>query len=483
MILTGMCYVSAIAQDEITWLDQVRVLPGPAKYGRMVMMKQGPKAGQILLTYQQYDHGRKIVKRYSLDQGYTWSSESTVLQKSGNWTYANCNIIELQDGRLLMTYQKRHDSDPEGYTGKNRYICVKYSSDGGNSWTAEEDVFQGGNWEPMPIQLTSGDIYIFFTLQDIYPTYYTEEQCIQANEIGGRAVAFIASHDSGMSWTNYSNERYGARMLLRDYNESTSSDNFSGSGGGMPTPFVTGEGRLGFIAESIDRKNSPWIVVAPQSDYTFRFNYFQGDWQTVNYDGTGDNKVYPESSSVRWALQTNHFGGAPFALKLSNGKIAFSYNNDKKIRCWVANSNAKNGVEQKRPFGNDDLSFYSAMINVNDSTVLMVAHDPADDDDANLSGKRRLYLRHGRVKDYVVTTSTPQINSDQYNLYAVGNEVFIYNLTGTETIRIYNMTGRLINTVATEQGETVIRIPDSGVYIVQILIPNQNAIVKKIAIK
>ena len=133
------------AQNEITWFGDVMEIPGPAKYARMVLMKQGPKAGQILLTYQKFTYGRKIVKRYSSDDGVTWSPESLLLQKTGDWTYANCNIIELTDGRLLMTYQKRKE-DGYYFTGRDRYVCVKYSVDGGSTWSKEEEVFQGGNW-------------------------------------------------------------------------------------------------------------------------------------------------------------------------------------------------------------------------------------------------------------------------------------------------------------------------------------------------
>ena len=78
------------AQNEITWFGDVMEIPGPAKYARMVLMKQGPKAGQILLTYQKFTYGRKIVKRYSSDDGVTWSPESLLLQKTGDWHSIAC---------------------------------------------------------------------------------------------------------------------------------------------------------------------------------------------------------------------------------------------------------------------------------------------------------------------------------------------------------------------------------------------------------
>lgn len=94
------------AQNEITWFGDVMEIPGPAKYARMVLMKQGPKAGQILLTYQKFTYGRKIVKRYSSDDGVTWSRKVYYCKRRETGRMLIGNIIELTDGRLLMTYQK-----------------------------------------------------------------------------------------------------------------------------------------------------------------------------------------------------------------------------------------------------------------------------------------------------------------------------------------------------------------------------------------
>lgn len=466
------CYVSLFAQNEINWIGDVIEIPGPAKYGRMVLMKQGPKAGQILLTYQKSTYGRKIVKRYSPDDGSTWTEESTVLQKTGEWTYANCNIIELQDGRLLMAYQKRKENG-ELFTGRDRYVCVKYSKDGGVTWTKEEEVFKGGNWEPMPIQIPSG-IYIFFTLQDIYPTSLPEEECSQENEVGGRAVAFVASLDNGRTWTNFSEERYTAKMLLRDYNEEKAGNNFSGSGGGMPTPFLTEDNRLGFIAESVERKTSPWIVLGQVGDFNFESSDFTGEWQTANYNGLGDNRTYPLSPTVRWALTKEHWGGAPFALKLSNGKMAFSYNSEKKIHCWVADKHAQNPVKQKMPFG-DLYTFYSSMINLNDSTILIAAHETSPGEEM-----RALYLRKGRVKDYIATSVFSAPAFDPYSISTEHLTIHIRNLTGKETLQVAHITGTILTTMKVLSGECVYQVPAPGVYLVNIIDEHNETLARKV---
>ncbi len=447
---------TTLLSQEIQWLDDVIELEGPGKYSRMVLMKQGPKAGQILLTYQEYDHGRVIVKRYSSDGGKTWSAKSNVLKKNTDWTYANCNIIELKDGRLLMTYQKRVDNNQ--YTGRDRYVCVKYSTDGGETWSAEEEVFQGGNWEPMPIETDHG-IYIFFTLQDIYPTWLAEDECLQSNELGGRCVAFVASYDNGSTWTNWSNQRYGARMILRDYNEDKAANNYSGSGGGMPTPFVTADGRIGFIAESIERKTSPWIVVAPEGDHDFDSFHFQGTWQSVDYDGTNNNNVYPLSTTVRWALTTREWGGAPFALNLPNGKIAFSYNHNKRIYCWVADSYAKNPVEVARPFG-DRSSFYSAMINLNDSMILITAYqyDPS---------MEKIFFRQGKIPKNP-DSAISDVSTEQYIVGNNTNGIFVKGLKGCETITVYYANGIPVQSFSGNAGEISIPLNRTGLYIIRI---------------
>jgi hypothetical protein len=461
LLLCCVFFTAMVLSQEIRWLDKVTELSGPGKYARMVLMKQGPKAGQLLLTYQTFPHGRNIVKRYSSDGGKTWSDAVSILKKNTEWTYANCNIIELKDGRLLMTYQRRADSNE--YTGRDRYVCVKFSVDGGDTWTAEQVVFQGGNWEPMPIEIPTG-IYIFFTLQDIYDTSLPEEQCLQSNAAGGRAVAFVASFDNGATWDKFSSERYGARMLLRDYNED--SGNLSGSGGGMPTPFLTNSNRLGFIAESIDRKTSPWIVVAPAGDHTFQSEAFCGSWQTVNYDGRGDNSVYPSTPDARWALTSRHWGGAPFALKLSSGKIAFSYNSGKKIYCWVADENAKNPMEVARPFlddSEDRYSFYSSMISLNDSILLIAAHETSPGEDM-----ARLFFRQGIIKDYAVSSDlkTPSVN--EYTVYISGKQLIVDRLKGNENIRIYSTTGCLLLSEQATGSQISCTIPSAGIYLISI---------------
>lgn len=52
------------------------------------------------------------------------------------------------------------------------------------------------------------------------------------------------------------------------------------------------------------------------------------------------------------------------------------------------------------PFGELN-TFYSSMIHLNDSTILIAAHETSPGEEM-----RALYLRKGRIKDYVTTSVT-----------------------------------------------------------------------------
>lgn len=69
------------------------------------------------------------------------------------------------------------------------------------------------------------------------------------------------------------------------------------------------------------------------------------------------------------------------------------------------------------PFGELN-TFYSSMIHLNDSTILIAAHETSPGEEM-----RALYLRKGRIKDYV-TTSVTRLKSPFIRLLSL-TEIFI----------------------------------------------------------
>lgn len=109
--------------------------------------------------------------------------------------YAGAHLIRLQDGRLMCVASTRAISAYRDRIPDNG-LSIIYSSDNGKTWTAEQQVLIGTNWEPFPIQLADGTIQI----------YYTDSKKLNSNAFGdGKEVissggSYIWSDDNGKSW-------------------------------------------------------------------------------------------------------------------------------------------------------------------------------------------------------------------------------------------------------------------------------------------
>lgn len=89
---------------------------------------------------------------------------------------------------------------------------------------------------------------------------------------------------------------------------------------------------------------------------------------------------------------------------------------------------------QAMPFGELN-TFYSSMIHLNDSTILIAAHETSPGEEM-----RALYLRKGRIKDYV-TTSVTRLKSPFYQVTVSNRNIHIRGLSGNETVQISQVAG------------------------------------------
>lgn len=381
--------------SSIEWGERITLIPpegGMGRYPRLVQVTRGAAQGDLLLCYQTGKTGGDFWIYRSKDHGHSWTGPVKVNEATRKWNFASCNIIQLDDGRLMMSMLRRAR---RSNLGRDYFIDVRFSSDGGLSWGPRQQVFQGANWEGRAIQVPhdangdgSNDIYLFFT-QRMIPTTLPEELASRDNDYG-RGVAWIASYDNGRTWTDPNPQRFSGRIVHRNFAQARGTP-LDESGGGMPTPFILNNNRIGFVSEEIGMAASPYVVLGAPGDWNWTNPAFSGPWTSIDYDGSADDGIYPATQGFAWRMNQKAFGGAPYASVLPGGRVAVAVNSRKRIHVWLGDSSARNFVEQKNPFGRDP-SFYAFIEPISANEVLVGAGPP--DQPGGF-----IYLRRGRITD------------------------------------------------------------------------------------
>ncbi len=117
--------------------------------------------GEIIAVMRSGSGGEyNTYQSFSSDGGLTWSPP----EDTGIWGYP-CNVILLDDGRLLCTYGYRRDA---------MGIRAVLSEDGGHTWKLSEEIVLradgwgngGDNGYPLSMQMDDGHIFTIYYLND-----------------------------------------------------------------------------------------------------------------------------------------------------------------------------------------------------------------------------------------------------------------------------------------------------------------------------
>lgn len=452
-------FSAAFAQNEITWKDEI-VLDGTFKYIRLCKVTKGAAAGDIIMTYFQSNHSAPFGMRRSKDEGRTWGEETIFMRNTSINYYVNPGILQLDDGRLMLSYCKRAKTGVG--TIPEQGPCVRFSTDGGYTWGDETFICWGGDYEPTTIQVQNdkngdghNDIYLYWSMVLADQSY--DLNTTPASDVKrGFACAVVASYDNGVTWENFMPTKLGARIVHRNFNE-PAKETYMGSKGNMPTPVLLPHHRVGVVCEAVDKSNSPWFTVSDGRDWDWE--NFQGQqWSSYTYFGyppysADDDNVYPTDRTKCWrpTYTDDTFGGAPYVSVMANGQIVFSQNSSHDIKVFVGDAYGKNSVKQVDPFLNKQSSFYSCIIPLNDHEVIVAAHDPVDmatayirigeiikDIQPPTTPKNVLWSKVGNNYQLSWTPSTDNIIVHKYEIYANGNHVKTVLWDNTATVEGLN---------------------------------------------
>lgn len=169
---------------QIVWDSTTLTLVQPGGlYGRMARLPDR----EILCAFE---WNAAIYVRRSADEGQTWSDPV----QAASFPFGTANnpeLLLLDSGAVLLSYNQRPTDGVHPYA-----IAIAFSADNGRSWSASTVVFQAGIvsssgcWEPSQIQLASGEIQLFFSNQQPYPT------------TGEQEISVISSFDDGATWSS-----------------------------------------------------------------------------------------------------------------------------------------------------------------------------------------------------------------------------------------------------------------------------------------
>ncbi|MFT4093717.1 MAG: sialidase family protein [Niabella sp.] len=286
-----------------------------AGYARLTELDDG----QLLCVYEADGNIWQVI---SNDQGKSWQDARVIAEKEDGINMAVPDILQLQNGSLLLMYNPRpYNIDPSRLFA----IRVKISADDGATWGEANEIykagyqFENGCWEPGAIQLPDGTIQLYFANEGVYTG--SDEQ----------NISMLTSADNGQTWSS-DPKIISFRAGKRD---------------GMPVPLLLkGNARIAVAIEDNGFVNfKPYIIT----------NTLEENWQTTVL-ADSPNRICAMATPV----SNQVYAGAPYLRQLSTGETILSYQGTENrssnlldnavMKVMVGDSLARNFTGRTEPF-------------------------------------------------------------------------------------------------------------------------------------
>ena len=284
--------------------------------------------------------------RFSHDNCESWSEPTEVARGEG-YSYANSELLQLQSGRLLFMWNAR----PRRDTALPYKIMCATSDDGGASWSDGRDIYVAGDeprvgcWEPVALQLPSGEIHIYFANEAPYIASSEQE------------ISLVRSVDNGERWSR------AERISF-----------FAGRRDGMPVPIYLPHSKEIAVAiedNGIRGRFKPVIVRSSQN------------WR----DGfvAGNDLRREEALSPRCAVHDTIYAGAPYLIRLGEKHTLLSVQSTEgrkggshhysNMQVYVGDRSARHFRNRSTPLPNlpmDGHALWNSLAQIDEQTVIAV---------------------------------------------------------------------------------------------------------------
>jgi hypothetical protein len=293
-----------------------------------------------------YESGGAVWIRLSHDGCNSWS-EATEVARGEGYGYANSELLQLQSGKLIFTWNAR----PKKGSGLPYKIMYATSIDQGRSWSKGCDLYVAGTtprsgcWEPIPLQLPTGELHIYFANEKPY------------TESDEQEISLIRSFDEGKTWGD--TERVSFRTRSRD---------------GMPVPIYLPHSKEIVVAIEDNGIRGRFKPVIVRSAYNWHDSYVRGN-DTRREEAVGG----------RWAIQDTVYAGAPYLIRLGENNTLLSVQSTEgrkggahhfaNMQVYVGNKDARNFRNRTTPLPqlpSDGSALWSSLAQIDDETVIAV---------------------------------------------------------------------------------------------------------------
>ncbi len=338
MLFITIVFESQAIGRQIHWQAKSLVLiQKGATYARMIRLKNG----DLLCVFEM--DGKSWVKR-SVDDGVRWG-DRVLVASSPYGSDSNPSLIQLQNGSILLWYNFRPNDGIHSYE-----ISYNVSNNGGVTWTAGKTVWAGGItakrgcWEPAAVQLPSGEIELFFSMEAPFGME------------GEQGIALERSYDEGKHWSHP--DIISCNPGKRD---------------GMPVPIIsTSSGRI-YVSIEANRETTnqlqPSVIWTTLTD----------DW---HMGCIGRKNPFRISRIVHPSLPDTVYAGAPYLCELNQNTLILScqikekHADSPRMMVYVADIKDMQFTNPSHPFyeGENPGCWWNSLFAKNQDTVTAISN-------------------------------------------------------------------------------------------------------------
>ena len=229
--------------------------------------------------------------------------------------YAGAFPVQLSNGDILVVASTRMCNNHLN-THVDNGLAFRRSTDGGHTWSTEEFLNIGSNWEPFVNVLPSGKIQVYYTDED-----HLVNGVIEGTD-HGTGVGMIESDDNGTTWIPSGRDHHHVIRAVWGSNKA----------GTIYTDQMAAVIKLNGTNQLMAATEGKFQPSLSATYYiSLMWSDEDGDWGTLNSSGEGPsvrkNCVFP--------------GCAPFLVAFPSGETVLSFNNTSEDLFYMTVGNEK----------------------------------------------------------------------------------------------------------------------------------------------